>query len=293
MKYQAIGLMLALFVSLGGCKNSLDFGIDPVVPLDVAVSKDVEAETASIEAPQKTILEVASPSPKTDSSLAALSKDGPSRIISIEQAPGGMPNMPPLGGPSESFGPAGPPPLPPVPAVPLDAYGDQAIYDALLGSARIWAIPYSVCGNAHIEPREQCDDGNFDNEDGCNNLCRFPLCGNGLLELNEFCDDNNNTASDGCTVDCVQEFCGNGRIDPPLKTVNNDTLTETCDNGPNDPRDGCNCCIKMTCGDQIVQPVIGEECEPKNGDLPAPYTCSDCCKIVPTPTSSSETESKQ
>ncbi|MDP2670404.1 MAG: DUF4215 domain-containing protein [bacterium] len=30
-----------------------------------------------------------------------------------------------------------------------------------------------LCGNGHLEPGEQCDDGNMQNNDGCSRFCRM------------------------------------------------------------------------------------------------------------------------
>ena len=67
-----------------------------------------------------------------------------------------------------------------------------------------------VCGNGILEDNEECDDGNTDNDDGCNSECKNeqqsePECGNGVLEDNEECDDSNIDSGDGCDSECKME----------------------------------------------------------------------------------------
>lgn len=159
-------------------------------------------------------------------------------------------DQPPFGGPP---GPPGPP------IAADDEFAD--VEDDFLARH----TPYGICGNSRRELNEHCDDGNEDNEDGCNILCRFPFCGNGVKERGEECDDNNNNNDDGCDDCCHFERCGNGRLNP----------TEQCDDGNKDPGDGCSpCCLFERCGNDIVDQ--GEECDDgnnSNGD-----GCSDCCK---------------
>lgn len=54
----------------------------------------------------------------------------------------------------------------------------------------------------------------------------FPAgCGNARLDPDEACDDGNNGAGDGCSADCKSnETCGNGIVDP--------VSGEECDDGP-------------------------------------------------------------
>ena len=62
------------------------------------------------------------------------------------------------------------------------------------------------CGDGVVGPGEQCDDGNFDNTDGCIENCRFAVCGDGLVRASvESCDDGNQDEHDGCTSACG--FC--------------------------------------------------------------------------------------
>src|SRR3989338_6215523 len=63
------------------------------------------------------------------------------------------------------------------------------------------------CGNAVVDPGENCDDGNFEEGDGCNGICRKEICGNNVIDAKEDCDDGNTTKNDGCDDKCKEE-CG-------------------------------------------------------------------------------------
>lgn len=122
------------------------------------------------------------------------------------------------------------------------------------------AVP-DVCGDGQRGVSEQCDDGNQDNGDGCNEHCAtepgwscddecMPTCGDGLLRGAEMqagrCDDGNRSGGDGCTADCnvepgftcggepyaCSDTCGDGEIQPP----------EACDDGNTVAGDGCFAC---------------------------------------------------
>ncbi len=100
----------------------------------------------------------------------------------------------------------------------------------------------SACGNGDYEPElgEQCDDGNQNNADDCNNACVIICvnntecpsdvcveglctytCGNGEFEpeYGEQCDDGNVNNTDSCTTGCLL-------TPPPQCEVNSD-----CENG--------------------------------------------------------------
>jgi IgGFc binding protein/Sulfatase-modifying factor enzyme 1/Putative metal-binding motif len=78
------------------------------------------------------------------------------------------------------------------------------------------------CGNGTLEAGELCDDGNFDNGDGCNGVCAPDSCGNGVVEGIEECDcglnssslpggciDINGASISNCSVNCIipEERC--------------------------------------------------------------------------------------
>ncbi len=139
-----------------------------------------------------------------------------------------------------------------------------------------------VCGNGKLESPEQCDDGNLNNGDGCNNLCvkeiaLTPVCGNGKLEGTEQCDDGNLNNGDGCSSVCVKEapvsVCGNGKLESG----------EQCDDGNLVSEDGCSAsCQKEpprtpVCGNRVVEP--GETCD--DGNTIDEDGCSSRCQIEP------------
>src|SRR5262245_9925889 len=61
------------------------------------------------------------------------------------------------------------------------------------------------CGNGETEEGEQCDDGNFDDLDGCTVECKRTgnvQCGNAKLDGAEECDDGNSSNEDACVQGC-------------------------------------------------------------------------------------------
>ncbi len=99
------------------------------------------------------------------------------------------------------------------------------------------------CGNGQIDEKEECDDGNALDGDGCSSTCTVEngwecesqdchtVCGDGVIAGQEVCDDWNTTDGDGCSADCmtieegytcieelgysfcVTEGCGNGQLE--------------------------------------------------------------------------------
>ncbi|GEM_PF-5276439 len=72
-------------------------------------------------------------------------------------------------------------------------YGYYAGLKDVVSTKKIIVVP--GCGNGVIEFGEQCDDGNGNNNDGCNNDCTLSgtppppsVCGNGQIEPGEVCD---------------------------------------------------------------------------------------------------------
>jgi cysteine-rich repeat protein len=73
--------------------------------------------------------------------------------------------------------------------------------DALFGiSCDVPHVP--TCGDAVVDPGEDCDDGNNVDGDGCSH-CALPRCGDGIVDLGEACDDGNQDDGDSCTSDCA------------------------------------------------------------------------------------------
>lgn len=130
-----------------------------------------------------------------------------------------------------------------------------------------------VCGNSMLETGEQCDDGNTNNGDGCDENCVVepppaPVCGNGQVEAGEECDDNNNSNGDGCSANCLTEdetaICGNGEVEG----------NEECDDGNTSNGDGCSSICKEEQNEVCVEleEVFGEMaeeiCLTRCGNLP-------------------------
>ncbi len=101
----------------------------------------------------------------------------------------------------------------------------------------------TYCGDGELDTPEQCDDGNTVNTDDCRNDCTLPRCGDGILDPGEGCDDGNLANGDGCSATCtVEPFCGDGIVQP--------ALGEQCD-PPNVPGCDTNCHATEICTDLI------------------------------------------
>jgi cysteine-rich repeat protein len=132
--------------------------------------------------------------------------------------------------------------------------GDQTLLFAS-SEARIKNDEVSLlahfCGDAQVEPvlLEECDDGNTQNGDGCDNDCTLGGCGNGTVNPGEPCDDGNDLEGDGCDSNCTLSACGNGVTGG----------SEACDDGNAVEGDGCDSnCTLSACGNGIFAP--GELC---------------------------------
>lgn len=129
------------------------------------------------------------------------------------------------------------------------------------------------CGNDIVEGDEECDDGNFVNDDGCTNACTLPACGDGVVQAGEGCDDGNTVDEDECTNACALPTCGDGIVQ----------AGEECDDA--DPVDEDECtttCTLPVCGDGFIHLLEGEECDDGNFEdddaCPSnclPATCGD------------------
>ncbi|MCE9672079.1 DUF4215 domain-containing protein [Myxococcus stipitatus] len=164
------------------------------------------------------------------------------------------------------------------------------------------------CGDGAVSVREDCDDGNTTNGDGCSATCGIEpgygcagapsscalTCGNGSLNPGEQCDDGNPTVGDGCDASCRVEAgyacptpgqacvatCGNGVINPG----------EQCDDGNVVNSDGCSAACRVErgyecsgapsdcaplCGNGVLNP--GELCD--DGNTVANDGCSIACTL--------------
>jgi cysteine-rich repeat protein len=100
--------------------------------------------------------------------------------------------------------------------------------------------PCQGCPNGVVEPElgEQCDDGNFDNFDGCDNQCQVTGCGNGIVEPGEQCDDGNRVDGDCCSSTCQLEPDGSPCSDGNLCTAGDSCHSGACVGDPS-PQASC------------------------------------------------------
>jgi cysteine-rich repeat protein len=104
--------------------------------------------------------------------------------------------------------------------------------DLPLSSAYLTRTRSTYCGDGVVQPTvEACDDGNFDNADGCTVSCTPPSgCGNGVVDPGEECDDANGSNRDACVNECKRNVCGDGFVHVGV---------EACDDGNTTSGDGC------------------------------------------------------
>ena len=146
-----------------------------------------------------------------------------------------------------------------------------------------------VCGDNHLNATaEACDDGNTNSNDGCTGTCSaIEDCGDGDIQsgIGEECDDSNTDDTDDC-IDCQDAECGDGFVQAGIEdcddgdAVNTDGCLTTCevascgdgfvqagvegcDDGNTNNADLCTYpgCASATCGDEIVQTELGEQCD--------------------------------
>ena len=92
-----------------------------------------------------------------------------------------------------------------------------------------------MCGNGDVEGDEECDDGNWENDDACLMDCTLAHCGDGFLQDGvESCDDGNYIDDDGCPTTCEFAFCGDGYTQLGIEecddanTINDDGCDQNC-----------------------------------------------------------------
>jgi cysteine-rich repeat protein len=141
----------------------------------------------------------------------------------------------------------------------------------------------NVCGDTLAntlgpDHKEDCDDGNSNQLDGCSNECTMPECGNGVIEMPEACDDFNTDNGDGCSSDCKFETCGDGIINNGEDCDGTGTATVKGTPGET-PTCNLDCTSPpQMCGDGKVNKTAGEQCDDGNtndsGDK-----CRNNCKL--------------
>lgn len=143
----------------------------------------------------------------------------------------------------------------------------------------------SLCGNGVLDPGEECEDGNPDLDDLCDDNCQLEPeylahCGDGTIDPGENCDDGNQISGDGCTSDCCIESwdpicyptypcrCGDGILQ---------RADEACDDGNHDAGDGCYRCKIEPPREHCPNGVLdeGEECD--DGNLVDDDACDNFC----------------
>jgi cysteine-rich repeat protein len=172
-----------------------------------------------------------------------------------------------------------------------------------------------VCGDDVISGNEICDDGNVAGADGCAADCSavepgfscpragFPcrtVCGDGLTRGQEQCDDGDDPNApdadgDGCSARCRLEDDTVCSADPDQPSVCRPTVcgengqegTEQCDDGNDEPFDGCyRCKNEPDCTGGVCQSVCGdgqrysdEACD--DGNVTSGDGCSADCAVEP------------
>ena len=164
------------------------------------------------------------------------------------------------------------------------------------------------CGDGVISLREDCDDGNNQNGDGCSASCGIEpgygctgqpstcaqTCGNGALNPGEQCDDCNGTVGDGCNASCRVEsgYACPTPGQPCVQTCGNGTINagEQCDDGNQRDSDGCSAACRLErgyecsgapslcvplCGNSRLDP--GELCD--DGNTRLNDGCSNACTL--------------
>lgn len=112
-----------------------------------------------------------------------------------------------------------------------------------------------TCGDAFVSGNEECDDGNLVDGDGCN-ACQFSCVKSDPLR-----DCSTGDPCQGTSCDEGTHTCAN-----PIPEGQSCGASAVCKGGV---------CTPAMCGDGVVDPAAGEECEPPNTP-----TCSATCKKV-------------
>lgn len=114
-----------------------------------------------------------------------------------------------------------------------------------------------LCGDGFVGPGESCDDANVVNEDSCTNACILASCGDGQVNgAGEQCDDGNGDNADACPGTCLSATCGDGFVYGGVESCDEGAATASCDAD----------CTPASCGDGTTNAAAGEACDDANGD---------------------------
>lgn len=100
-----------------------------------------------------------------------------------------------------------------------------------------------TCGDAVVNPGEECDDGNAIDGDGCDGNCTFTSCGNGIVTSGEACDDGNTASGDCCDGVCQLESDGSP-CDDGRGCTQPDVCTAGACAGATEPDPACRAALK-------------------------------------------------
>ena len=100
-------------------------------------------------------------------------------------------------------------------------------------------------------------------DDGCDQYCFLEVCGNNVTQEGEECDDGNDDPDDGCN-EC-QSTCGNGSTWRRARNATRPGGDHMCTEAEfmsNPSQCGCDTqCKRIVCGNEITQRPA-EECDP-------------------------------
>lgn len=159
-----------------------------------------------------------------------------------------------------------------------EVYATQALHDGSIPDATemfMRAIEWTAledapegCHDGDLDPGEECDDGNYANNDACVHPCVVASCGDGYTWAGmEPCDDGDADNNDACLVGCVAASCGDGFVR---------TGVEDCDDANGVNTDACLVgCVAASCGDGFLHAGV-ESCD--DGNLIDTDDCPGSCQ---------------
>ncbi len=159
-----------------------------------------------------------------------------------------------------------------------EACDDGAANDDVEPNRCRTACILSSCGDGARDRDEACDDGVLNDNglpDACRTNCTAARCGDGVRDALEECDDGaRNRAGNRCTAACRAWRCGDGEV----FVGDSVDAAEECDDGNDDPFDGCvPGCRRNVCGDGLLNRGV-ESCDDGNDD--SFDGCSSSCTNV-------------